>query len=316
MDNYLYALQCARETWAGWMTPIFFGISEFSYYAMLVIIVMLYLCVDKKKYIPMMFSYCIGNFIMNIIKITACIYRPWISDSRLHIDSIAAKSATGYSFPSGHTVGATTFYGTLGYNDYKNKKRIGFAVIMAILTILTAFSRNWLGAHSLKDVVVAIIIGVVSIVICEKQCEYVDKNTNADKYVVIIMVILSIIAMVYCVTKQYRIDYAADGSLLCDPVKMRGDMMQSCGFLIGFTICWYLDRHFIDFTTDISIKRKIVRGAIVAVLFLVLYMVILKKLSLVINHDIGSFLRSFVSVMICLGLYPYLFTMWENKHPE
>lgn len=316
MDNYLYALQCARETWAGWMTPGFFVISEFAYYAILVIIIMLYMCVDKKKYLSMMFTYSIGNCIAQLVKIFACVYRPWISDSRLHVADIAAKSSSGYSFPSGHTVSGATFYGSLAYNDYKSKKRIGFSVIMIILSLLTAFSRNWLGAHSLKDVVVAVIIGFLTVAIGEMLVNYIDKNPTKDKWFLVITAIVIIVAIIYSVTKSYPMDYAADGTLLCDPVKMRGDTIQSLGFLLGVVICWYIDRHVTDFSTDISVKRRIVRGTILAVVFLLLYMVIFKKLAMIINHDLGSFIRSFVSVMICMGLYPYLFTKWEKNHPE
>lgn len=316
MDNYLFAIQNARESWGTFLTPFFLVISEFAYYAILVIVLLLYMCVDKKKYTPMLFAYCIGNFIMNIIKICACIYRPWITDDRLKVGGVSPKSATGYSFPSGHTVSGASFYGTVAYNEYRNKKRVGIITIMMVLTVLTAFSRNWMGAHSLKDVVVGVIVGFAGVAIGEALNIYVKKNPDKDKILLAICLVICAAACFFIVFKSYPTEYNAAGELICDPAKMKTDAIQSCGFLSGVTICWFIDRKYTHFTTDISLKRKIVRGAIVAVAFLLLYMVLLKKLSTVINADIGALIRSFGSVMICVGLYPALFTRWEKKHPE
>ncbi len=45
--------------------------------------------------------------------VSVCAYRPWIRDVRVLPAGDAIKTATGYSFPSGHTTTATPIYGGL-----------------------------------------------------------------------------------------------------------------------------------------------------------------------------------------------------------
>ena len=70
----------------------------------------------------------------------------------------------GYSFPSGHTVSATVVFGTLALYLFTRKQnfRARLVVIgLAILVILmVAFSRIYLGAHYLTDVLAAMAEGV------------------------------------------------------------------------------------------------------------------------------------------------------------
>ena len=64
-----------------------------------------------------------------------------------------------YSFPSGHTAGATLFYGVLTaflLSRLKNGRARSAVVITAVVLIaLVAFSRLYLGLHYLSDVLAA-----------------------------------------------------------------------------------------------------------------------------------------------------------------
>lgn len=316
MHNYLYALQNARETWAAFLNPVFFGISEFAYYGIIVFIFIMFICVDKKKYRTLLLSYVTGTMLMNVVKLTACIYRPWLTDSRLHPSDLIKKSATGYSFPSGHATGAAAFYGSLALNEKRGKNRRWVEIIFSILILLTAFSRNWLGAHTLKDVIVGIALGIFSIIIAELLIRYMDRHPDKDILVTVLVCAFSIICLIVFSLKSYPMDYAADGSLICDPTKMQMDFWQSAGMFIGIAICLLIDSRVIKFTTDISIKRKIVRGIIAGVLFVLCYLVVLKKLEHLINPLIGAFIRAFGTMIICLCIFPIIFTKWEKAHPE
>lgn len=72
---------------------------------------------------------------------------------------------SGYSFPSGHSMVATGFYGFLIYLIYKevkNKKiKYPLIVFLAILILLIGISRIYLGAHYATDVIGGWIIGAV-----------------------------------------------------------------------------------------------------------------------------------------------------------
>jgi undecaprenyl-diphosphatase len=77
---------------------------------------------------------------------------------------------SGYSFASGHTIGATLLYGQLllfVLPLLKSKRRQKFAILfVAMLVMLVGFSRIALGAHYLTDVIAAIFLGSVWLMIC------------------------------------------------------------------------------------------------------------------------------------------------------
>jgi membrane-associated phospholipid phosphatase len=77
---------------------------------------------------------------------------------------------TSSSFPSGHTAGATLFYGFLAaYMVWRMKTSWARAIAVtgcALMVALVGFSRIYLGVHFLSDVLAAISISTVWLVLC------------------------------------------------------------------------------------------------------------------------------------------------------
>ena len=101
--KYLLFLQGLRENAPAWINGALFGISEIAAGVIpLLAMALVYWCFSKKSGVFMLFSYNLGNGINALLKDSACIYRPWVRDSRVTLAKEVASSATGYSFPSGH----------------------------------------------------------------------------------------------------------------------------------------------------------------------------------------------------------------------
>lgn len=91
---------------------------------------------------------------------------------------------SGYSFASGHTIGATLLYGQLLLfllPVIKGRHARMVCVFGAVsLVVLVGFSRIALGAHFLTDVLAAIIFGIIWLMVCMVLGSSIQRRTVAS----------------------------------------------------------------------------------------------------------------------------------------
>lgn len=307
--DYLYALQCIREAAPQFINYIFLFISEFFFMSGIVVASYIYWCVDKHAGCTIIMGYGATAFVNQTIKNIACVYRPWILDNRLHVDPVAAGSATGYSFPSGHTSSATSVFG--GISIWQRKKK-WVVVLMTICIFLVAFSRNWLGAHTMKDVVVAILIAAVVLSICSLIKYWLAVHPEKDTIVCFGGIALAIVVLVIMTLKPYPMDYDTSGNLLVDPAKMIPDCYTACGVLIGALLGMWLERHFLKFEISqiktINIVTFIIGGLLVGLIYLSF-----SKIFAFLGQNWCHFIKYFTIFIVILYLYPLLFTYVRRR---
>ena len=87
----------------------------------------------------------------------------------------AAPTLASYSFPSGHTAGATVWWGfaLLVWFAWEQRpgRRAAACVLAVAMILLTGFSRMVLGLHYLSDVLAAMAEGAGWLVLCIAACQ-------------------------------------------------------------------------------------------------------------------------------------------------
>ena len=76
------------------------------------VICALYWCIDKKLAVQIGFNYLCAGLLVQSLKITFRIPRPWVLDPEFKAVESSIPAATGYSFPSGHTQSGTSLFAT------------------------------------------------------------------------------------------------------------------------------------------------------------------------------------------------------------
>jgi len=86
----------------------------------------------------------------------------------------------GYSFPSGHAMVSTAFYGVLIYLIWKTNLNIKYkkmwTIILSILILLIGISRIYLGVHYASDIVAGFTISISYIIILVTLINYYLKS--------------------------------------------------------------------------------------------------------------------------------------------
>ncbi len=294
--DYLLLLQNFRDASGHVFDNFFLNVTTFGEVVIpMLFICAIYWCVNKNAGVYILWNYMIGFIVNLFLKCTACIYRPWILDSRIHPIESAMPAATGYSFPSGHTAGAVSVWGSSAVVFWKNKfvRYVGI-----LLVLLIAFSRNYIGVHTPQDVIVSLFVGIFLLWVTKKIIEWGEKG-NRDILLVSVVSLISILVLVYVNLKGYPSDCLC-GKRLFDPSSVKFDAFGRVGSIIGVMSGWVLEKRFVNFEAGKgSIAGKVLRfGVGVGVLYLLYsFDTALKSL---------MFVKYFVSGLFITYIYPYI----------
>ena len=299
--EYLLFLQRFRESINDSLTPFMEGISLFAVTYLIMIPVFVYWVVSKRKGLYTLVSYYLCCGFNAIVKLTVCAYRPWIRDARVHPAGDAITTATGYSFPSGHTVTAGPIYGGLAVVSWSWKKFV--SVILGIFLLLTAFSRNYLGVHTPQDVFVGICESVFWLIIVAKIFTYLDEHPEKENLLLLICFIVGWLGIAYITFKPYPMDYV-DGKLLVDPQKMMNDGYGDICLLIAFPVARYIEKKWIGFQAP-GLKGVGLAAGIAGLIPLFLMIKFMRPaLDGVLGTHWGHFANTFIIVLYCIALWP------------
>lgn len=245
--QYLLFLQDFRNSIQDAWTPFMEWVSMFATTYLILFAVYYYWNVDKRSGLYALVSYYFCMVLTPLIKLTACVYRPWIRDSRILPAGDAITTATGYSFPSGHTTTAAPLAGGMAINTWKERKLRPVSIVFLLFILLTAFSRNYLGVHTPQDVCMALLISALSLWGAAKLFRYLDEHPEMEDRLLLGGFLFCCAGLVYITLKPYPMTLNDQGELIVDPHKMMNDGYGDLGKMMGFVIARFVEKTWIRF---------------------------------------------------------------------
>ena len=310
--EFLLLLQSFREA-AGTVFTAFFQKMTFfgEMNTVLVFLAIIYWCIDKKTGKYLLTGWCWNRLLNGFLKITACVYRPWILDSRIVPDETAVVTATGYSFPSGHSMNGSSLFGGLAM---KKDTKKSLRVLCAIMIVLIAFSRLYLCVHTPQDVLVGVVCALVLMWLCRIVLEKTENKKNADLVIAAISIALSIAIALYAQLKSYPVDYDANGKVLVEGLKMANDCFKGVGWTLGFFVGSVLEKRYVGFTSDGTIQQRAVRliGGLLGFYFV--NFILCSILKLFITGTAATIVTNFVIMLYITLIFPF-FLKKRQKEP-
>ena len=236
------------------------------------IISIIYWALDKKfgEYIAysVLTSVLLNNAVKDIFKMK----RPIGEEG---IRTLREKTATGYSFPSGHTQSSASFYGAMAI--YLKKKAM--YIIATIMIISIGFSRLYLGVHYPKDVIVGGILGVLTSLICYKLYNRFENK--------MLLYVITFIVFIPALTFAHSADF-----------------IKGMGTYLGFVIGMYIEKKYVNFSIEGSTTVKVIR-VLLGISILLVLQVGLKAIFP--SETIFSFIRYSLISLVGIGVYPMAF---------
>lgn len=204
--------------------------------AIVVFMCITYWIIDKTKGKKITYAITLSMTFNNLLKMFFSAKRPFEYENYDHLrklkDSKLSDSASGTSFPSGHSQNAGSSF--LSLILYLKKKWL--TVLSIILIILVPLSRLYLGVHFPRDVVVGLTIGLLTAFLSFKLLQKVNNMG-------FIFLITAIIFIPFLFLKSTSHDY-----------------FRSFGLLLGAGAGILFEEKVVNFSTDnLSTKNKLLR---------------------------------------------------------
>ena len=282
--EYLLYLQHLREITPEIVNEGILFLSEFmGGTGALAVIALVYWCISKRAGAFMLLNFS-GAYMMNqTLKNIFCVSRPFLRDSRIQ----PYTTATGYSFPSGHTMLGTAVYSSAAIWQKNRKWFVGICMFMILLT---AFGRNWIGVHTPQDVIVGILVSLV-VVFCQyRMLLWLENRPEKDIMVLIISIIWAAVLLFFIPGSE-----------------------KPCGIFLGVYIGWFVERRWIHFEVKGTLIRRILQYVLGMGFVLVMYKVLLPILANPFSETMQTVIINGFTFFSVTALWPAILRLSQKK---
>ena len=276
--------------------------------AALLFVVFLFLwCINKKcgYYICALGVAAISSNLF--LKMIFRVPRPWVLDPSFEIVESAREAATGYSFPSGHTQISVALYGGIA-RAYRNKV-VRFLCILAAGVV--AFSRMYLGVHTLQDVVVGALVSAALIFVMYFAVGGENDSVNQMNltYGVLAVFCITYLAFLYLYPFPAEVDTAEVRESIENGYKM-------LGIIPAMWLSFIIDARYTHYKTSCIWWGQAVKLVLGFAITFTLKEVLKAPLSyLFCGHAVAGMFRYFAIAVFAGCVWPLTFKFYpENKN--
>lgn len=249
-------------------------------YFFVIALTLIYWCVDKK------FGYKLGFAILGSTALNAGIKEVFKVPRPIGepgIRSLRVQTATGYSFPSGHTQGASTFWISLMLHV---KKRFLY-ILGIVLILLVGISRLYLGVHRPVDVICGLLLALVWVLASNKMFDYAERSGR--KQIFLAFIIPAVLVMFFIKNADYY---------------------KAVGMLLGFYAGYIIEPVYIGFDVKATLVQNILK-MIIGVGGILIVRVLLKMV--LPSSIISDFIRYMLMGLWATIAAPYIFKKAFNR---
>jgi len=310
--DFLLFLQNLRVSHFSMFDNFFLSVTIIGeFWLPLTICAIVYWCIDFKSGIYLFSLSSFNVYFAHLIKMIACVYRPWVLSDKIKPVQKAIALAAGYSFPSGHSSQASAILGGLAF---LLRKKVLISILLILYVLLVGFSRMWLGVHTPQDVVVGFLIGFSLVFVTNFIINWAEKNKDRYLYLFSAVNLLIILALIYiCYFNTYPSDFV-NGELLVNTRHSIQTVVFCYGNISGLLSGLFLCRRFFPFNPkDVSIKRRLIRGIIGATIIIISFKFgVINLFCKECDFKIVYFF-SFLEGFFVTAIYPLIFSKMRIK---
>ena len=268
-------------------------------YGFMVLSIIIFWCIDKRCGYFMLSLGFLGTVINQFLKIIFRIPRPWVLDPSFEPVESAVADAGGFSFPSGHTQNVfATFGGVFVWT-----KKTWLKILCAVMIVLVAFSRMYLGVHTPLDVGVSIVVGIVLLVALYPMFRSLEAHPNRFYGFLAVLAVLLATFLLYSYLWPFP-DWMYAEEHVVNLIEARHNASILTGALAALTIAYTLDLRRTRFDTKAVWWAQILK----VVIGLIVTLALIEGTKAVLGKsDIVTGLRYFLGVLFAAGVWPMTF---------
>lgn len=268
--------------------------------------VLFFWCINKREGYFILSVGLIGTVINQCLKVLFQIPRPWVKDPAFTPVGDAIESASGYSFPSGHTQNSVGVFGSIARWEKNTVARI----ICIALCVLVPFSRMYLGVHTPLDVGVSVIIAVILIFGMYPLFRKSAENPKLMRLLLAVMTAIVIGVVIFMNVYPFNTPTEQDAINVAHGAESAATML---GCILGLWVTFEVDERFIRFDTKAVWWAQIIKLIVGLGLLIAVKEGLRTPLEmLLVNENLARGARYFMVVIFAGCIWPLTFRFFSK----